>query len=898
MTTQSSPPKPTITPPPTTAATTTATITPSPATIHRASRTRSHISAKYELLLHQTTILQQPYNPLAVIRFRREVWQAAVREKAPMSDIRKVRMLKGGWDVGNEEMKDYLQVIEKRGAVSPQIQQQQFQQESGGSLLERKSGASLLGKKGSVFGKWKESLTRNSGASKQSQEIQQYVQPTSSSPPTASNILSQSLPLETFPQDSNNTATMGRRPSSSESPHHLVQLGAKQSTQKVLRRLRSGTVALNVMLGKGVYRAGGANVGASANVGPVSGHHKPSMETNQTESPVAVVQESALLNKFLGGGLSAAYAASNDTGQDNDGGEYEGEDVRQQLDGNSMDIIDQPAEQGQESNDQAERQSIPIERVTPAPLEDDPQSTRISRTRNRFKPSRNILRSPDRQNLMTTVAGDIERWIGNVGGFSNNLEDGGGGGEFVGQLELDDNDGVEKPRRQPRKMRLGRRRKEEEAGVLVNEGGTAPVDSLAAVGSVAVSREGKRRKEKKSRRSAVKGFDGHVVDQEDGIVSNTLFRLPRLKVKADLGSLDQPAADADGDVVKKTKKIFGGSLLSKEEYQIIDRIASPTTERKKPRRIMRLGKDMKIPDDSSDNTPTGRGTSPILIRRKSSKKLRRKSSLGQPLNDPSRVFDSPSEFTSSAHPAKDTETSSDIITTAKTDASSMQSIKLEVIVDDLETQIVDVANSVVRLLRLVLEKCGKERDELVETIAPYIDIIATFQIIPNPKPLHPINLKELSSSTDHLTSTLISPKFITHEAQHQNLSSNLEKMISSISSQSKALENGDSTIQAMILEMEKLGTDINERGSRRVKVLEDHIQHEVALKRGPMHAVMEVVYQCVEIMLIVIGYVIWLVYKGIKFVEQSYGMVIGVPIVKESHNYDEDSVTTVTAEQE
>ncbi|KAJ3042835.1 hypothetical protein HDU99_010015, partial [Rhizoclosmatium hyalinum] len=140
-------------------------------------------------------------------------------------------------------------------------------------------------------------------------------------------------------------------------------------------------------------------------------------------------------------------------------------------------------------------------------------------------------------------------------------------------------------------------------------------------------------------------------------------------------------------------------------------------------------------------------------------------------------------------------------------------------------------------------------------------------------------LKEMTASADQLHGTLISPKFITHEAQAINLTANHEKLTSTITSLSRALEAGDATIQGMILEMEKLGKDINETGSRRVKELEDHIQHKVALNKGPLHGVMEVLYQFLEAVLIVVGYIIWVVYKGVKFGQQGWEMIVGQAVV-------------------
>ncbi|KAI9353489.1 hypothetical protein BDR26DRAFT_889984 [Obelidium mucronatum] len=895
-------------------------ITASTATVQRAARARNHIAQKYQLLAYQMTTLQQPYNPLAVIRYRREAWQAAVKAKAPSGDIRKVRMLKGGWDVGAEEMKDYLEVMASRrnnnvggGAatatqqqqqMSPQQQQQQ-QQGQDFVLSEKRSGASLLGGKASVFGKWKESLTRGSTGSSnklqqqlqhQNQQQQQNIHPSSSSAllgggDNTNTIFSNpSLPTDA----EHRYQSLGRRQSASESLGASQQIVSKQSTQKVLRKLRSGTVALNVMLGKGVAYRTGHNMG----------RRKSTLltEQEQAESPAVVIQESALLNMFLGGGLGGGgYSDDNSGGEgvnENNlgtvgaGGGSDGEGER--LD----DFVEARPQ------DQEQLQDMHQRLLEPARIEDDPSAAqpRMSRTRNPFKSPRINLRSPERPTIMSTVAGDIERWIGNVGGYGAYVGEVGGDGEGASNLATGEtaaagDEAHEKPRRQ-RKMRLGRRRKEEVMEERDVNVGSITVDEAADAHQNTPSpplTEGRKRQAKHSLHAVAASVESGSMEHDGGdpTTPNTLFRLPRLKVKADGGSLDQPM-DSNGPV-RTRKKIFGGgNLLAKEDKnQPPHHGSSSPTERRKGKRVVRLGKEKRVVESTLElSDELGASPSPVLIRRKSSKKFRRKSSLGihgLNLKDPSHAFDSPSELTSSAVPGKDTETSSDVVTT-KSDVATASSARAKVIVnDDLESQVVDIANAVLRLLKLGLDRYREDRDSLVARVRPYAELIATFNIISNPKPLLPINLKELSSSTDQLTATLVSPKFITHEAQYQSLLSNLEKMSQAINSLSKALENGDALTKSMIQEMELLGSDINERGSRRIKVLEDHIQHKEAVKRGPMHAVMEIVYQFVEIVLIAVGYIIWLVYKGVKFVEQGYGMVFAAPPLKDVSEGEEVS---------
>ncbi|KAJ3236240.1 hypothetical protein HDU78_004705 [Chytriomyces hyalinus] len=76
----------------------------------------------------------------------------------------------------------------------------------------------------------------------------------------------------------------------------------------------------------------------------------------------------------------------------------------------------------------------------------------------------------------------------------------------------------------------------------------------------------------------------------------------------------------------------------------------------------------------------------------------------------------------------------------------------------------------------------------------------------------------------------------------------------------------------MIVDMEALGKEINETASRKVKVLEDHLQMQEALRRGPMNSAVEVGYQFLEALLIVLGYLIWIGYMGYKGVKQGYSL--------------------------
>ncbi|KAJ3399101.1 hypothetical protein HDU80_008253, partial [Chytriomyces hyalinus] len=97
---------------------------PLPGTLARSNRYKTHIATKYELMqqIHKLrdtnrTSRLAVYNPLAVIRYRREMWQAAVKEKAPATDVRKLRMLRtargsgSGWTVDDDEVREYIDAV-------------------------------------------------------------------------------------------------------------------------------------------------------------------------------------------------------------------------------------------------------------------------------------------------------------------------------------------------------------------------------------------------------------------------------------------------------------------------------------------------------------------------------------------------------------------------------------------------------------------------------------------------------------------------------------------------------------------------------------------------------------------------------------------------------------------
>ncbi|ORY52667.1 hypothetical protein BCR33DRAFT_845768 [Rhizoclosmatium globosum] len=801
-----------------------------PQTLLRVARARTYISARYALLEHQVSTLGVAYNPLAVIRYRREAWQVAVRQKAPMGDVRKVRMLKGGWEVGVEEWRDWVDAGCGGGASVGREKSLRDGGWGGGGVeklkdsLTRSGGGGggggggktgVLSGGGVMSGTGSVSVANNDTQAAQEASLFGSAEITVGSPPLTEN------------ESSMGRLSLARRRSLSADPNVAPSTSLDNPKQKVLKRFRSGTVALNAMLGKGRKPMGGvaANRRASALL----------IEERHRESPdgLEMVEESTLLNSLFGGDSTT---------------------------NNERPPIPTPIPEDPTPSSQSQPRRL----APSASIEDDTAQVRQSRSTNRFINTRNILQSPNnpnRQTIMSTMAGDIERWIGNVLEGNNNGDDANvpdiGGDAGVGD------DVVDRKWSGKRKLRLGgakKRREDEQVGSsvmnppLLDEFGNAAL--IDEAGLMALGDVGKktRRKSRKQREA------GEVVGEQ----SNALFRLPRIKVKVE-GALSG------------AKKMFGTSMLSKEE-DVPGDSNSPKEKRKSAKRLIRLSKEKKVPLEeletkSERSLPRSSNGSP-LIRRKSSKKIRRKSSmgtLGLDIKDRSGLSDSP-DVTSSVAP-KDSETSSDIKSELLTTSSKARTVK------GLEVQVIDVGNAVSRLLNMVLEMRSIERKELVEKLRPYAELITNFQIILNPKMFNPISLKEMTASADQLHGTLISPKFITHEAQAINLTANHEKLTSTITSLSRALEAGDATIQSMILEMEKLGKDINETGSRRVKELEDHIQHKVALNKGPLHGVMEVLYQFLEAVLIVVGYIIWVVYKGVKFGQQGWEMIVGQAVV-------------------
>ncbi|KAJ3325278.1 hypothetical protein HDU76_013214 [Blyttiomyces sp. JEL0837] len=122
----------------------------STATLRRSQVMKANLEAKYSHLqfIEQSAAQgavtkkdRRParYNPIAVIRWRRVVWQRAIKSKTPATDVRKLRMRQYTWQVGVSEMIDYF----KDEIEMPEAVRSKEEAAGGDTVMQDQQGVSL-----------------------------------------------------------------------------------------------------------------------------------------------------------------------------------------------------------------------------------------------------------------------------------------------------------------------------------------------------------------------------------------------------------------------------------------------------------------------------------------------------------------------------------------------------------------------------------------------------------------------------------------------------------------------------------------------------------------------------------------------------------------------------------
>ncbi|KAJ3140102.1 hypothetical protein HK100_010479 [Physocladia obscura] len=854
---------------------------PTVATLSRAQTARDRIAARYAVMARACETDAGGYNLLAVIRYRREAWQAAVKARAPAQDLRKVRMLRGGWGVGTDEFDDYLTMkknlfstVGTSTATASTFSAIAGQSGSksgndGGDKVGRGSSGSTggsIGRKKTFSGHgmmdiFKTGLSRpRSDRSLKSVNSTDVVVPANAMPtavgpsivsPNNSNNIGYGFENISFmggPSSSRvgNTPaiagislasaltdmTAAKSESSPATRTHSPEPGTRESAsaQRVLKRLRSGTVALNAMLGKSMTTRSRMNSSKNARQETEIFNEVGREEIEENE-----IDEPRLLSMFLSGELNKSVPTLDSGGFVIEGSNAAAGTATKNTDifeGNELASMTY-SESNDVANDTSGIQKMLQESETA-------QQGRTSRNVNSTTSTKNIRRSPDRGRIID----DFQQWMG---GNNNSREGGRGHHGFA-----DENVGFEDDESQKRGGKKGTRG----MGSLGRNRHDEPLSPPEAATDNNRTSETKKKKEKRSRTAG--GMQRKSNQHDEG--TNNIFGIPRRKKEA-------------SNQKQKTHLFGTRSILSEEKPQHLSSQNAPSDKKKKKsNRLGRLDQAAKINTSSSfeEGSISSETKSDHLVvrRRKNSLKYRKKNSLIPPSisTEKSARRDSFNERSIGGwNRYRDIDAASNA--GIKGTVSSLRSAEGR----DTEQQILETANSLQKLLLLVLEVTKKRRDTLLNRLEAYDEICKTYSIS-NDKSHG--ELKEISN-TDQLNSSIISAKFITHEAQYMNLKLSLERSNETISSDIRILEEGDMTIKSMLTGMDKLGTEINEIGSRRLKAIEDVIQHKEAVKNGPMNTLMELVYQFLEALLIAIGYIIWLIYKAFQLSQSGYKVIMG-----------------------
>ncbi|TPX52790.1 hypothetical protein CcCBS67573_g09808 [Chytriomyces confervae] len=887
---------------------------PLPGTLARSNRYKTHIATKYELMqqIHKLrdtnrTSRLAVYNPLAVIRYRREMWQAAVKEKAPATDVRKLRMLRtargsgSGWTVDDDEVREYIDavILASTHAVEHGGQQQLAVEDvvskpsaarasftvlstvasnidkdtahtavtadpigeptksprNNHTMLKGMNKLFGMGRKPGGGGDEKGKSLDGAGKLDASASNTADLNPTVS----AGGILS----TEIHPDDA---TSRDRKDFGDDAAGHHGNNGAGR---RFVNRVRTGTGALNSLLGKGhAKKRGDHHHTSSSRRGSLvseSGHHV--VEYLPSSSPtkhVVVVEESNMLNMLLGGHFGNAGTpeykenALDEFNGDTHGGEDQSTEVGEMVD--MVDALKGPMilENGDPVPGSTELHSTSM----------DPEESRgrISIT-NPFRPGRHLLRSPERGSKFNN---DIERWMGGVGNSGKGNVGNASSGHGLVEQNVD-----ESRSKRPLKMRLGTKISVEGSNLAdaVKDTAKDAVVYLENMQKQLQSSGSKRRQERKALSQQQQQNNGDDSTSSESEGQTNLF-----------GRRNNTNRDPNSS----RKKLFSPAFNPTAERRSEER-SSATGEKKRNKRLMRLGKQPKTSSETvlsalpvptsrpnleereslpNWDEPVGNLSTPVIIRRKSSKRFHRK---GQSSGDSRR-----NESITGASQGSSLNNGDDVSDMGTTDTDALPVIPAQY-VNDIDAKMVTAGKSVQRVLDVILENTKKEHAQIAAKFESYNSVAKTFGISPLAKLARDTNRKDFSSleQINALSLTqpsLLSPKFITHEAQFINLNSNLSKINETVSSIAHDFEQADKTIQQMIADMEALGKEINETASRKVKVLEDHLQMQEALRRGPMNSAVEVGYQFLEALLIVLGYLIWIGYMGYKGVKQGYSL--------------------------
>ncbi|KAJ3188637.1 hypothetical protein HDU85_004351 [Gaertneriomyces sp. JEL0708] len=80
-------------------------------TLYRSARCKQYLETRYNHIQRFTANAALHYNPLAVIRWRREMWQKAIKSGASTEEQRRWKLRYYTWHVGNNELKEFYEYM-------------------------------------------------------------------------------------------------------------------------------------------------------------------------------------------------------------------------------------------------------------------------------------------------------------------------------------------------------------------------------------------------------------------------------------------------------------------------------------------------------------------------------------------------------------------------------------------------------------------------------------------------------------------------------------------------------------------------------------------------------------------------------------------------------------------
>ncbi|KAI8612830.1 hypothetical protein BC830DRAFT_1135041 [Chytriomyces sp. MP71] len=852
---------------------------PTSFTLARSERVKSVVGTKYSLMLQifdsgastahlhgsltklkHNSVLN--YNPLAVIRHRREEWQAAVKGKVPSTDIRKLRMAKGGgWIVGNDEIYEYMLAVLQLNAVrEPSFVTSQGSSKPKSSALENEHSAdradhtanlssiqspikiiagninrfwSIRRREGRKNGKERTQTNQNVVPPHENENVEHQVGQSSKS----SALLSQGTAVtsEISVQADDFNYSLQSKPSGEHSIESDSMTGSGHGRQFV-NRVRTGTGALNSILGKSTKKKVFSSLNglpsrnlASRRSSFVSddGHHIGD-DFSQFHAEPTILEESNLLNMFLAGQF----------GQDHNVGSWLGlEEINEESQHLQKDALQgalEPEPCENELNDQI------VPHMTIESGDDFRGRSSLAHT---FKAGRHLLRSPERAGyIISNVGTEVGRWIGSVGGMGSGAHADQSGDEVT----------LSKGKMLPRTLRPGNKSSAESNNI-------AEVAKDAAKDAVVYL----EKKMKVGQSIRQKGKRNRAKPTQDTTPTNDTEFQSRYKEEG-----------------KPKDNLVKQWLSVKEDLSISHSVKDHVNERRRSKRLVRVNLEHKTSDTAvqaleliseveSPATPSQSASShPVMIRKKSSKRFIRKSHAGLRLPDNEDV-NSTSEVTGK-DAIRDVGDISDFEAIEVDAMPSMSSLYA----NHAETSLIEAANGVLQLLRLIVNASHKKREFLKVKVDAFEAVASKYDVHNCSNYGQHLDYKDSSSleqlNAMSLQNTVLRAKFVTHRAQLINLQSSMSKMNDLLSGISQDLEKGDHCIQTMISQMENMGDQINQNSSQRLKTLEDQIQLQDTIRQGPMNSVNEFGYQFLEALLIVLGYVVWILYMGYKGVQHGF----------------------------